>query len=112
MSSLLQFGPTKCKTMLIGKNSASIIDNDLMVDNWKIEYEDNSSTGEADLVETYAGQISIKKTDEQEYLGFVLSSKGDNMANINQIKKKSIGIVRKIINRLNSLNLRKYFFEC
>ena len=34
------------------------------------------------------------------------------MANINQIKNKSIGIVRKIINRLNSLNLKKYFFEC
>ena len=91
----LQFGPTKCKTMLIGKNSASIIDSDLMVDNWKIEYEDNSTTGEANLVETYFGQITIKKTDEQKYLRFVLSSKGDNVA---KIKKKSIGIVRKIIN--------------
>ena len=108
----LQFGSTKCKTMLIGKNSESIIDSVLMVDNWKIEYEDNSTTGEADLVETYSGQIAIKKTDEQKYLGFVLSSKGENMANINQIKKKSIGLVRKIINRLNSLNLKKYFFEC
>ena len=98
--------------MLIGKNSESIIDSVLMDDNWKIEYEDNSTTGEADLVETYSGQIAIKKTDEQKYLGFVLSSKGENMANINQIKKKSIGLVRKIINRLNSLNLKKYFFEC
>ena len=73
--------------MLIGKNSESLIDSD-MVDNWKIEYEDNSTTGEADLVETYSGHIAIKKTDEQKYLGFVLSSKGDNMANINQIKKR------------------------
>ena len=63
-----------------------------------MEYEDNSSTSEADLVETYCGKIPINKTDEQKYLGFVLSSKGDNMANISQIKKKSI---RKIVNRQN-----------
>ena len=49
---------------------------------------------------------------EQKYLGFVLSCTGDNRANIREVKKKSIGTVRKIINRLNSLNLRKYFFEC
>ena len=27
-------------------------------------------------------------------------------------KKKSIGVIRKIFNRLNSLNLQKYYFEC
>ena len=37
---------------------------------------------------------------------------GDIMANKSQIKKKSIGILRKIMNRLNSLNLQKYYFEC
>ena len=34
------------------------------------------------------------------------------MANINSIKKKSKGIIRKIFNRLSSLNLLKYYFEC
>lgn len=34
------------------------------------------------------------------------------MANINQVKKKSIGLVRKILNRLDSLKLKKYYFEC
>ena len=34
------------------------------------------------------------KTEEQKYLRFVLSSKGDNMANIREIKKKSIGTVK------------------
>ena len=41
------------------------------------------------------------------YLGFVISSTG-----IEQIKKKSIGVIRKIFNRLNSLNLQQYYFEC
>ena len=39
------------------------------------------------------------------------SCRGDNLANISQIKKKSIRIVSKVINKLNSLNLRRYYFE-
>ena len=34
------------------------------------------------------------------------------MANISHLKKKSIGVIRKIICKLNSLNLQKYYFEC
>ena len=34
------------------------------------------------------------------------------MANIKQMKNKSFGIIRKIMNRLNSLHLRNYYFEC
>ena len=34
------------------------------------------------------------------------------MANISTVKMKSIGIVRKILLKLNSLNLQKYYFEC
>ena len=34
------------------------------------------------------------------------------MANIEQMNKKSIGVIRKIFNKLNSLSLQKYYFEC
>ena len=108
----LQFGAAKCKSMLVGKNIENVLNSDLMVDDWDIKYEDNIETGESDLIETYLGQIPIKKTEEQKYLGFVLSCKGDNMANIRQIKKKSIGVIRNLLSRLNSLNLRRYYFEC
>ena len=83
-----------------------------MVDNWETRYEENVSTGELYLKESYTGQVKIEQTTKQTYLGFVISSSGDNMANIEQIKKKSIGVIRKIFNRLNSLNLQKYYFEC
>ena len=53
----------------------------------------------------------MAQTDEQKYLGFVLSSTGDNMANIRATKKKSIGVIRKIMNKLNCLKLNKYYFE-
>ena len=60
----------------------------------------------------FKGPTKIEQTSTQLYLGFVLSSSGDNMAHINMIKKKSIGVIKKIFNRLNSLNLQKYYFEC
>ena len=34
------------------------------------------------------------------------------MANIEQVKKKSIGVIKKIFNKLNGLNLQIYYFEC
>ena len=42
----------------------------------------------------------------------MISSTGDNMANIEQMKKKSIGVIKKILNKLNSSNLQTYYFEC
>ena len=34
------------------------------------------------------------------------------MANISAIKRRSNGIIRKLFNKLKSLNLQKYYFEC
>ena len=64
------------------------------------------------MKEHFVGQTKIENIQNQKYLGFVLSSTGDNMANINAIKKKSIGLVKAAINKLNSLNLKYYYFEC
>ena len=49
---------------------------------------------------------------QQKYLGFVLSTSGNNIANIQAIEYNSIGIIRTIINKLEKLNLRQYYFEC
>ena len=98
--------------MLISKKKENVPDNDLMVDTWEVNYEENKQTGKVCLVEKCNGQTKIKQTTEQMYLGFVISSTGNNMANINQLKKKSIGVIRKIINKLNNLNLENYYFKC
>ena len=108
----LQFGPTKCKWMVVGKDTKNVLTSDLVVDSWSVEYEDNLNTGDYDLVETHMGQVNIEETDKHKYLGFVISSTGNNMININSMKAKSIGITRQIFNRLKSLNLGKYYFEC
>ena len=105
----LQFGQTKCKSMLVGKNTETVINNELLVDTWEVKH---SETGEEEIIENYKGLSAIGKAEEYKYLGFMISNKGDNMANIQQVKKKSIGVIRKLIRKLNSLNLKTYYFEC
>ena len=108
----LQFGASKCKTVFVGKQKEQFLDSDLFVDKWTLEFEDDIETAEEEFIETFVGKTQIGKTDSQKYLGFVISGKGDNMANINAVKKKSIGIIRKIMTKLESLHLKNYFFEC
>ena len=108
----LQFGVSKCKSMLISKKPELVQNSQLAVDTWSMKHVKNSSTGELELVENYEGKTNLDRTDKHKYLGFLLSSKGDNMVNITQLKNKSIGTIRKIFSKLESLKLRKYYFEC
>ena len=108
----LQYGESKCKSMLVSKNANHcVLNSPLMVDKWSVTHVDNPNTGEIDLVETYEGLVPIEETTKKKYLGFIISSKGNNMENINQMKNKSIWIIRKIFKRLDGLNLKKYYFE-
>ena len=76
---------------------------------WNFDSPENRDN---DLTEEYGGKVAIGKTETQKYLGFILSNTGDNMKNITEMKNKSVWIMNKIFNRLHSLNLKKYFFEC
>ena len=106
----LQFGIQKCKYMIIG-NEENFINSNLLVDSWKQNYSENMKTGKYEMEENYEGKVEIAETSEYKYLGFIVSAKGDNMSNINALKKKSIGIIKKLIHKLDSMNLRKYYFE-
>ena len=108
----LQFGVKKCKSMLVGKNVENIHKTSLCVDKWSVEHVEEQTTGDTELVESYAGKVEIGKCSEQKYLGFIISASGDNMANVRAVKIKSFGIIRKIFTKLKGLKLRKYYFEC
>ena len=88
--------------MLIGKNLENVLDSPLHVDKWSVEHLVNNETGDTDLVESYCGLMEIERTNEQKYLGFVLSSSGNNMVNIRSLQRKSIGTIRKIFSKLNT----------
>ena len=89
--------------MIIGKSLENIHKNNLEVDKWEIVRKEENKTGRELFFEEFRGQVPIEKTEEQKYLGFVLSSKGNNMANINHMKNKSHGIIRTIFRKLESL---------
>ena len=103
----LQFGPSKCKSMLVCKKKENVLNSPLTVDNWEVGHVDNSVTGDSDLVETFKGLVKISKTENQKYLWFTISSGGDNIVNINVMKKKSNWIIRKIFTCLERLDLKK-----
>ena len=108
----LQFGTNKCKMMIIGHHIENLRNNPVYVDCWKEEYIENSETGEIDLNEKYIGEVPIEQVQQQKYLGFTLSSRGNNLANIEAMEKKSVGVIRTIMSKLENLKLRQYYFEC
>ena len=88
----LQYGIGKCKSMIVG-NQESCIDSDLLVDSWEQQCVENKNTGEYEMVEKYAGEVPIGRTCEYKYLGFIISSTGDDLANFNAVKRTSIGVI-------------------
>ena len=59
----LQFGVTKCKSMLVSKNVDTVPSNDMLVDSWTVRHVDNPSTGCSELVEYNEGMDYMEKTE-------------------------------------------------
>ena len=64
---ILQFGVTKCMSMLVGKNCEDVVNSDIVVDNWNVKHQDNPENSDNDLVEEYGGKFAIEKTEHQKY---------------------------------------------
>ena len=64
---------------------------------WKKEYVESIETGDTQLIDKYLGEVSIGRTTEPKYLGFIISSEGNNMANIIAMKKKFNRIIHTIM---------------
>ena len=47
--------------MLVGQNCDDLVDSEIFVDNWKVEYQDNAASGQTEIVETFCGQIRWHK---------------------------------------------------
>ena len=77
--------------MLIG-GMETVMNNKLSVDKWSIEHKRDDELNIDILEENYDGKVNIENVQNQKYLGFILSSRGNNMENNNEMKKKSIGI--------------------
>ena len=67
--------------MLVGKDTENIFNDKLVVDSWSKDYVENRDSAEIELVENYCGRTEIGVVTEQKYLGFTISSTGNNMQN-------------------------------
>ena len=107
-SKKLQFGPTKCKKMHIGKSRENFKCQPLFVENWKENEVEDSETGEIKIEDTCDGDEIMEEKDSERYLGDVIAKDGKNIkARVN----KGTGIVRKILTMLDGIPFGKFHFE-
>ena len=78
---------------------------DLLIDHWS-EIPDKNDQ----FIETFEGKTKMSEVSEQKYLGFVISSDGSNINNIEAKKKRAIGITKRIQYLVKDLG--KYTIEC
>ena len=106
----LQFNTDKCKTMIIGKKSEKYPNNDLFVDKWTMTYQGRGET--ETLTETYDGKVVMEPVTAHKYLGHYISSAQNNMAHLEKMKIKAVGIKNNILSMLDNMFLGRYYFEC
>ena len=107
----LQFGPSKCIKMHIGKSCIETLCRELDVGAWKIKVETDMKTGEASRQEYFSGQEKMKQKEEQMYLGDLLSDNGSHSKNVLNRKNKGLGVTNSIMQILNSTPYGKHYYE-
>ena len=106
----LQFGEDKCHRMHIGRQNSYC--PDLFIDQWKVK----TITGEEDgiiddKIDSFVGDYRMKDSDEEKYLGDLLTSDGSNTNNIKARKGKGFGIVDKISSMLEDIYFGPFHVE-
>ena len=104
-----QFGKDKCHKLHIGCNKDSC--PELFLDTWIIEETTELNTGKKVLNDVVSDDYSIENSDEERYLGDLITSDGRNTKNLAARRAKGVGIVDKILTILNDVFFGPYFFQ-
>ena len=106
----LQFGEDKCHRMHIGRHNSYC--PDLFIDKWKVKSvsEDDDSRKE-NKIDSFEGDFKMEDSDEEKYLGDLLTSDGTNAKNIKARKGKGFGIVDKISSMLEDIYVGPFHVE-
>ena len=81
-SKKLQFGVKKCKKLHVGHSQVDYMCQDLKVENWNEVELKNDVTGEFEMKDIQVGDHLMEETEEEKYLGDVISTDGRNIKNI------------------------------
>ena len=107
----LQYGVNKCYKMHVGKTCIDEICPDLYVDGWRLKTVSEVDTGNCSVEEEHAGMQEMEEVKSEKYLGDILASDGRNLKNITARKNRGIGIVNKIMEKLNDVCFGRHYFK-
>ena len=110
-SKKLQFGAHKCKKLHVGRVKEDHKCQALMVDDWKEVEMRNEETGIDEIEDICEGEEKMEDTQEEKYLGDVISSDGRNIKNVKARIKKGKGIVTRILTILEGIPFGDFYFE-
>ena len=96
----LQFGVHKCHKMHVGITCEYC--PDLFVDNWELKRTKDYFTGIETFIDEEKGQVKLDTIKNDKYLGDIISFDGKNKKNILARRNKGIGIIKQIMNMLES----------
>ena len=105
----LQFGTHKCLQLHIGSNDH--LTPSLFIDNWKVKKVDEKLTGVENLVDVNDEEIELDRSEEETYLGDVISKDGKNIKNILARKGKGLGVIDQISSMLENICFGPYQVE-
>ena len=108
-SKKFQFGKDKCHRLHFGCKTSSC--PDLFIDTWKIEEKEEYDTNRKTFVDVIDNEHKIEPSDEEKYLGDILTTDGKNTRNIAARRARGICNVDKIFTYLNDVFLGPYYFE-
>ena len=89
------------------------IDNVLIPCGWKrlVKLVEDCETRAKVIQDEFVGEYTIDECETEKYLGDHISSRGTNEKNIEERKKKAIGIVSQLTSKLESTVYGPYHFE-
>ena len=101
----LQFGHNKCNTLTIAHKNVNYVKLNHVIDYWSERHDNNDH-----LIVNFEGKLDMNEVSLHKYLGFVITSDGSNITNIEAKQKMAIGIIKTI--EYLTKGLGKYTIEC
>ena len=105
----LQFGPEKCHQMHVGPKQITC--PDLYINTWKLEKKDQFETGMENLVDVETEDHKIELTEDEKYLGDIITVNGKNGKNIEARVTKAQGIIKQLKCIFEEMSFGNFLFE-
>ena len=105
----LQYGETKCVKLHVGQKSE--ICPEIKINTWKVKKVKNLLTAQYEMSDEIGELHSLTEANQQKYLGDILSSNSQNIKNIEERKRKGLGIIQQIKNILEEGFFGAHHFE-